>query len=127
MLDKMKIDKDDSAITFTRIRTADEKMAAYCEDTVPKSLFKDNEEITLNNISMFDFFSNKLGIYIEQAVAEIIPCYPSKEMQRLVNVKPDEIFILLKQIHYDKDGKPLIYSLDYFNPEVFKFKVNRTR
>lgn len=127
MLEKLKLNKEDKAITFTRIRTADDKMAAYCEDTVPKSLFNNDDFITLNNMSMFEFFSSKLGIHIEHAVAEIIPCYATKEMQRLINAKPNDMFILLKQTHYDKDGKAVIYSLDYFNPEVFKFKVNRTR
>lgn len=127
MVEKLKITKDDKAITYTRIRTADEKIAAFCVDTVPKYLFKDEDSITLNSSSMFEYFSNKLGVHIEHAVAEIIPTFPTKEMIKLTNVESDQMYILLKQIHYDSDGTPVIYSMDYFNPEVFKFKVNRTR
>lgn len=127
MVEKLRITKEDRAITYTRIRTADDKIAAFCVDTVPKYLFRDEDTITLNDTSMFEYFSNKLGIHIEHAVAEIIPTFPTKEMIKLANVKSDELYILLRQIHYDKDGTPVIYSMDYFNPEVFKFKVNRIR
>jgi GntR family transcriptional regulator len=127
MIEKLKLNKEDKAITFTRIRTADEKIAAFCVDTVPKYLFKDEDIITLNNLSMFEYFSSKLGIHIEHAVAEIIPTFPTKEMVKLADVGSHELYILLRQIHYDNDGTPVIYSMDYFNPEVFKFKVNRIR
>lgn len=127
MIEKLKISKNEKCITFTRIRTADEKVAAFCVDTVPKNLFRDEDIMMLNNMSMFEYFSTKLNIHIEHAVAEIIPTFPTKEMVNLINAGSNDLFLLLRQIHYDKEGTPVIYSMDYFNPEVFKFKINRIR
>jgi GntR family transcriptional regulator len=127
MIEKLKISKNEKCITFTRIRTADEKVAAFCVDTVPKNLFRDEDIMMLNNMSMFEYFSAKLGIHIEHAVAEIIPTFPTKEMINLINAGSNDLLLLLRQIHYDKEGTPVIYSMDYFNPEVFKFKINRIR
>jgi DNA-binding GntR family transcriptional regulator len=45
----------------------------------------------------------------------------------LINAGSNDLLLLLRQIHYDKEGTPVIYSMDYFNPEVFKFKINRIR
>lgn len=127
MIDKLNIGAKDKAITFTRIRMADDKIAAFCVDTVPKHLFKDQDIMVLNNMSMFEYFSSKLNIQVESAIAEIVPTFPTKEMIKLINAGSKDIFLLLRQIHYDKEGLPVIYSMDYFNPEVFKFKINRIR
>lgn len=127
MIEKLKIGKDDKVITFTRIRMADDRIAAFCVDTVPKNLFKDQDIMVLNNMSMFEYFSSKLNIHIEHAIAEIVPTFPTKEMIKLINAGSKDIFLLLKQVHYDKEGLPVIYSMDYFNPEVFRFKINRMR
>lgn len=127
MIDKLNINKDEKVITFTRIRSADEKLVAFCVDTVPKHFLEHQDTMVLNNMSMFDYLSTKLNIYIENAVAEIIPTLPTMEMIKLMNVRSDDIYLLLRQTHYDKEGRPVIYSMDYFNPEVFKFKINRIR
>lgn len=127
MVEKLNLNKDDKAITFTRIRTADEKVAAFCVDTIPKHLFGDKDIMGLNSMSMFEYFSSKLDIHIEYAVAEIVPTFPTKDIVKLINADRNDLFLLLRQVHYDKEGTPVIYSMDYFNPEVFKFKINRIR
>lgn len=126
MMEKLNISKEDRVITFTRIKIADDKLAAFCVDTVPEYIFKQCDPNEVES-SMFDYFLDKLNIKVEYAVAEIIPTFPTQEMVELTNVKSNQLFLLLHQIHYDNEGRPVIYSMDYFNTEVFKFKINRLR
>jgi len=125
MIDKLNIGEDEKVLEFTRIKYADQKVAAFCIDTVPEYLFKGMVPENLKEISMFEFLSEKYNIRVEYAVAEIIPTFPTKEMMKHMDVRKGDLFLLLNQIHYDKEGTPIIYSMDYFNPDVFKFKVNR--
>lgn len=127
MLDKLELNEDEKVVTFKRIRTAKEMVAAYCVDTVKRSLIKGDIPTKINNESMFCYFKDKCGIELEYAVSEIIPTFPTIEMIKLMKINEDQLFLLLHQIHYDKEGNPIIYSKDYFNPEVFKFKVNRVK
>ncbi len=76
---------------------------------------------------MFNYLEREKGIYIQTAVSYVIPTAPTREMVEELGVDEDQLFILLEQLHYDNEGKPLIYSLDYFQPDVIRFKINRTR
>jgi len=42
-------------------------------------------------------------------------------------VDESHLFIVLHQMHYDNEGHAVLYSDDYFNPEIIKFKINRAR
>lgn len=127
MMEGLKINKNERVITITRIKTANGKVAAFCVDTIPKFIFKESIQDFTDNPSMFNILKDNCNINIEYAKAEIIPTFPTDEMIESIGVDRDELFLLLHQIHYDKEGIPIIYSMDYLNPQVFKFKINRER
>ena len=127
MMEKLKIKQDEIVTTITRIKTADEKVAVFCVDTIPKHFLRQQTPNFMENISMFNLLRDQYNINIEYAVAEIIPTFPTAEMIETLGVNNQELFLLLNQIHYDTMGIPIIYSMDYFSPECFKFKVNRKK
>lgn len=127
MINKLKISPDEKVVTFKRIRTANKKIAAFCVDTVKKSILGEEVPNSMECESMFQYLKDKFGVEIEYAVSEIIPTFPTDEMIELMKLNKEQLFLLLNQIHYDKEDNPVIYSMDYFNPQVFRFKVNRTR
>lgn len=127
MIQKMKLKPKEKVITFTRIRTADGKIAAYCVDTIKRSNIVGDIPKNIDKESMFEYFEENFGIVPEYAIADIIPVLPTEEMKKHMDIKESQLFLLLHQVHYDKEGHPQIYSMDYFNPDIFKFKVNRLR
>lgn len=127
MVDKMGLEKDDKVVTFTRIRTANGKVAVYCVDTIKRTDTMEKIPQIIEEESMFNYLKEKHGIEPEYAIAEIIPTLPTAEMIKHMKIKENQLFLLLHQVHYDKEGSPQIYSMDYFNTDVFKFIVNRIR
>ncbi|KUO77284.1 MAG: GntR family transcriptional regulator [Clostridia bacterium BRH_c25] len=127
MVSKLKLRPGEKVVTFKRIRTASRKVAAYCVDTVKKSAFGDDVPKDVDCESMFRYFKDRCGIEAEYAVTEIIPTFATDEMMTLMKISRNQLFVLLHQVHYDKEGNPVIYSMDYFNPQVFRFKVNRNK
>lgn len=124
---KLNLEKGEGVLTFERIRTADGNVAAYCLDTFPAKYFKEKRPDPNFNGSMFDYLEKELDIKIDYAVAEIVPAFFTGEMRKKLGLTEDTSFLLLKQIHYSNRGTPIIYSLDYFNTNIFKFIVNRKR
>lgn len=127
MIKKLNLKKGETVVTFKRIRMADKINAAFCVDTIKRSVFGDHIPNGIDCESMFQFLKERFHIEIEYAVAEIIPTYPTDEMMKLMQLDKSQLFLLLNQVHYDKLGNPIIYSMDYYNPKVFEFKVNRTK
>ncbi|BEP29148.1 GntR family transcriptional regulator [Helicovermis profundi] len=126
MIEKLKLEEGEKVVTFKRLRTADNNIASYCIDTMPVKYFE-HIPYDISEESMFYYLEKELGIYVESAISYIMPTRPSMEMINELDVKIDQLFIMLHQIHFDKSGKPVLYSNDYFNPEIIKFKINRFR
>lgn len=127
MVKKLGLKSDEKVITFKRIRIADDRFAACLFDTIPKKILKNQTPYKVYTESLFEYIEREYGINIEYAITEIIPTLPTKEMIKNLDIDEDYLFLLLHQIHYDKEGLPIIYSLDYFDPSIFKFKINRRR
>ena len=125
MIKKLKLEADDKVITLKRIRTADGKAAASLVDTISKKLVNNEGLDNIDSESVFSYIKEKFGIIMDYATTEIIPTTPTEEMIEHLKVANDKLFILLHQLHYDKEGYPILYSLDYFDSEIFKLKVNR--
>lgn len=130
MIKQLKITPDVNVITFKRIINACDKVAVFCVDSIPTNIIKEITYEELDNkskFSMFNYLKNNYNIEIEYAITEIIPTTPTKEMLGKLDIDKNHMFLLLKQIHYNKEGKPIIYSDDYFNSNIFRFKVNRVK
>jgi GntR family transcriptional regulator len=127
MQQKLNLSPDDKVLTFERIRTANELVAAYCIDTFPEKIFKGKLPQQDYQGSMFEYLERDLDIHIEYAVAEILPASFEGKMCEKLGIPQDTFFILLKQIHFDRQGQPMIYSMDYYNSNIFRFFVNRKR
>ena len=77
--------------------------------------------------SLLLFFEEKHNIYISRAVSEITVPDKNDEIYKLLNL-PDNIDALqLNQLHFDTNGEPIFYSIDYLRCDKFKFTINRTR
>ena len=76
---------------------------------------------------MIYYFENVLKIKITAARAEIGPYIFDNATEKLLNIESGTLFLLLKQVILDSLGRKVIYSLDYYNSEIFRFFINRKR
>lgn len=120
------LEPGEKVVTFKRARLANGELAAYCVDSVAASRFG-SVPCEIGEESLFRYFEREKGIVIETAESLVLPTKPTREMVEELGVDPEFLFILLEQVHYDGEGRPAIYSLDYYRPDVVRFKINRTR
>jgi GntR family transcriptional regulator len=116
----------EKVLTFKRARFASGELAAYCVDSVAASHF-DSIPCDIDEESLLRYLERERGLFIEAAESFVLPTKPTREMVEELGVEADKLFILLEQIHYDGEGKPVIFSLDYYQPEVVRFKINRMK
>ncbi len=123
---KLNLHDKEKVLTFKRVRLADGQFASYCVDTIP---FKYLKEIPLSiqEESMFSYLKTHHQIQIESSMTFIEPARPTEEMLEKIKLEKDQLLTLLTQIHYDSNRRPIIYSMDFFNPKVIHFIINRVR
>ncbi|MEC0229462.1 GntR family transcriptional regulator [Paenibacillus alba] len=115
---------DEPVVILERSRTANGNKVAFYYNIFPQSLVQDHLDGEFSG-AIFDFLQSKMGIHIAYAMTEICALNNSQEMdQNAIEVLGSEI-ILLKQLHFDDNDKPIFYSLDYLKNSVFKFFIKR--
>lgn len=127
MQKKLHIEEDEHVVTYYRKRYANNEFAVYSVSSVPLKYFKGKAPKEFPGESMLSYFEKSLGYSFESSLSEITPVMADKEMMKKANISEKILFILLKQLIFDSFGIPIIYSLDYFNSDIFKFTIVRMR
>lgn len=121
---KKQLQIDEPVVVLERSRTADGNKVAFYYNIFPQSLAGNHFDEGFSG-AIFDFLENKMGIRIAWALTEICALSASNEMDRkAVEMLGSEI-VLLKQLHFDEEDRPVFYSLDYLKNSVFKLFVKR--
>lgn len=119
-----KLCTEEDMIVMERIRTADGQKVAFYYNIIPASIVGDSLNEGFSG-AIFDFFINRLGIKIAYAVTEICAVNPANELDRLAIEHLGREILLLKQLHFDEQDRPIFYSLDYLMNSVFKLFIKR--
>lgn len=120
-----KCGKDDKLLYIERVRTANGEPVVYCIDKIPEGILSDN--FSYKEESLFDMISNEAGRNILYAVAEIQPIGYHEKISSKLQCEPETALLILKQMHYDENDEPILYSLNYFKADKFSFHVFRKR
>lgn len=121
---RFNLDTFDELIVVERVRTADQTPVVYCLDKIPKQYLP--TYTASQDQSMFDQLE-KEGIRISYALTQIEPLGYHEEVSSILRCEPETSLLLLKQMHYDEWERPVLYSINYFRADQFKFHVLRKR
>lgn len=115
----------ESIVKVERIRTADGEPVVFNIDKIPEGLipleFIDKEE------SMFQLMEKHANKRISYAISYIEPIGFHERIYNILHCNPDQSLLLLKQIHYTDEDEPVLYSVNYYRPDMFSFYVVRKR
>ncbi|SEO31661.1 transcriptional regulator, GntR family [Amphibacillus marinus] len=114
-----------SIARIERVRTADGDPVVYCIDKVDNDLVPIGQIHSQNSIfKLIEEFTNK---HIQYAHTAIEPIGFHEKISAILNCRPDQPLLLLRQMHYTADNQPILYSANYFRHDVFQFHVVRKR
>ncbi|KJJ41933.1 GntR family transcriptional regulator [Bacillus licheniformis] len=108
-----------------RVRTANGQPIVYCIDKIPMDILPTS--FSHQQESMFDLLEKNSGSVISYAVTDIEPIGYHDTISPVLECDPETALLLLKQTHYDQHDKPVLYSLNYFRADKFRFHVLRKR
>ncbi|MCY8545727.1 GntR family transcriptional regulator [Bacillus vallismortis] len=108
-----------------RVRTANGQPIVYCIDKIPMNILPNS--FSHQQESMFDLLEKNSGTVISYAVTDIEPIGYHDTISPVLECDPETALLQLKQTHYDQHDKPVLYSLNYFRADKFRFHVLRKR
>lgn len=122
--DKFKLSECDELIVNERVRTADNEPVVYCLDKIPE-IYSPTYS-SHDDQSIFEQLEKK-GTTISYAITQIEPVGYHEKVSEILQCDPETALLLLKQMHYDDLDRPILYSVNYFRADKFKFRVLRKR
>jgi GntR family transcriptional regulator len=122
---KFNAKEDLEVMAIERVRTADGEPVVYCVDKVPKDVLSDLSEY--KEESLLNIINKKTNKRITYAVAYIEPLGYHQKVSPILECDPETALLVLKQMHYDQNDEPILYSINYFRADKFSFHVLRKR
>ncbi|MBO9128883.1 GntR family transcriptional regulator [Bacillus sp. 165] len=124
--EKDKFNSNDlEVMAIERVRTADGEPVVYCVDKVPRDVLSDLSEY--KEESLLNIINKKTNKRVTYAVAYIEPLGYHPKVSPILECDPETALLVLKQMHYDQNDEPILYSINYFRADKFSFHVLRKR
>lgn len=121
-----KLDNSDRVLRIERIRTADEEPVVYCIDKIPENILPKDFNFKEDG-SLFKSLEKQANINITYAISDIEPLGYHEKISPLLLSPPGTSLLILKQSHFDEKERLVLYSINYFRADKFRFQVVRKR
>jgi GntR family transcriptional regulator len=125
LADKLEIDQGTLLTRVSRVIVVGKRPVAYMVDVVPALVLAPEDVDDTFNGSVLDLLRLKHDLLIAQAVADIVAINADDLLARKLGIPPDQAVMLLEEILYREDGRPVEHSCNFFVPEFFRFHVVR--
>ena len=119
-----KLKNGEDAVVIERLRRNEDKDLAYTFNIIPKNIAGDFFKEGIKG-SLLYVLEEKLNIKINYALSEICIIDGTGIFDKKAVDKLGDKTLLLKQLHFDENDKPIFYSYDYMNNKYIKFFVKR--
>ncbi|ARK29066.1 GntR family transcriptional regulator [Halalkalibacter krulwichiae] len=124
-IEELNLSNHEQVLLVKRVRTADETPLVYCIDKIPGNLLKADYKFAEE--SMLHSLQEEAGVTISYAKAAIRTIGYHDEISEILNCDKNTPLLILRQVHYDMNDKPVLYSLNFFKSDQISFNVFRKR
>ncbi|MCA1053572.1 GntR family transcriptional regulator [Rossellomorea aquimaris] len=124
-LKRFQLEEEEDMILVERVRTANGEPVVYCVDKIPERILTRN--FTHEDNSIFSVLEQRENRRITHAVAQIEPLGYHDKISPILHCEPETALLVLKQMHFDENDEPILYSVNYFRSDKFSFHVLRKR
>jgi GntR family transcriptional regulator len=110
-----------------RVRAADGRPVVFSRDLMDAAFIRAHPDLARLCIegSIYDALERDLGRTIHHGVASFRPVAAPADVAARLGVGRGTLLLYLRQIDYDLDGAPVLYSHEYHLADAFEFTVVR--
>lgn len=122
------IEPGEELIVVEKLLLANDKPAIYCLDHFAKRIIgsPDFDEKELRR-PIFDFLKSHCQIKIETDITKIFPIVADEQISKFLDLSVGSPLLHLNETGYDIKGKPVLWSKEYYSPNIFSFTVLRRK
>jgi GntR family transcriptional regulator len=119
--------EDHKVVILERVRMSDSHPFIYSVDVFSNDLVQGELIPSRFEGSLLSIMEGEWGIYLAYSKAMISAEMLDYKLCQAINVADSIPWILLEQVHYDAQHRPVLYSKDYHRGDRFHFRLIRRR
>lgn len=121
------LDETSEVIVISRIRLMDQRPLMWTQEYLPLKCLPDQTLLCdFDGLSLYDFMNDSLGIHLSYCESSITAWMANKDLAAKLEVLVGDALLLLIQTHYQKDGTPVLRSVNFHNSKLMEFYLVRT-
>lgn len=123
---RMQLKSNEKIVIVNRERTADQEAVVFSYNIFPEKLVGNIFDSDLQG-SIFQILESECNIYAEFSQTIIKGINPLNKWDREAEAYLTGSIVLLEQMHFDKEDRPILLSYDYINTDMVTLKLKRER
>jgi GntR family transcriptional regulator len=123
--EQVKIQPGDQVLAVQRVIMTGERPFAYLIDFLPATFLKKTDLEPNFSGSVLDVLVARGDPALSVSHTEIYAVRAEAAIARKLNIRPDDMLLVLEARLYSRGGHVVDYSLSYFVPDFFRFRVVR--
>ena len=124
---KLQLKDGEKVFCLERMRYYQEKCIVLSFDIVPSYILQKKELAQLESRSLYSFLEKECGYQIVMGEAVLSATFATQEFAQVMGVNLGSPLMLIEQTDFDPQGSPILFSREYYNSRIFKFKISRQR
>lgn len=114
-------------VHLKKLVTADKKPAIFCEDLFDAALLQAPLMPRDVKGSVFRLLQDKCSVNCYMDISELHPIVADEALSRILEIPQGAPLLRIDEVDYDIEGKPVLYSRQYFVNDYFHHHILRKR
>ncbi|MEH7106380.1 MULTISPECIES: GntR family transcriptional regulator [Bacillaceae] len=123
----LRLNPDEEILQVESIICADGIPAVHIIDKIPVKLIRAPYDIRDFEGSIFEFMKEKCSDQIESDLSHVKPVKADDSLANIFQINEGDVLLFLDEVGYSAGNFPILWSQEFFNPEIFDFKVFRRK
>jgi DNA-binding GntR family transcriptional regulator len=126
-VEKLALGRGEEVVVLERVRTADGTPVVFSREILPTAILAGRTHLLdeLGSGSLYEFLRRELGVVVEHGVATLRPAEASARIAVLLEQPERALLLLVSQVDFDLEGRPVLLSHDHHLADAFELTVVR--
>ena len=110
-----------------KLCAANKRPAIYCEDMFDATLLNSVPTEKELRVPIFQLLQDNCRLNCYMDVAQLMPMVADARLAEILHIAPGTPLMYIEEVDFDVDGKPILFSRQYFVNDYFRYNIIRKR
>jgi GntR family transcriptional regulator len=125
--EKLQLQPGTVLLRCNKLCAADKKPAIYCEDMFDATLLNAVPTEKELRVPIFQLLQDNCRLNCYMDVAQLMPVVADARLAEILQIAPGTPLMYIEEVDFDVDGKPILFSRQYFVNDYFRYNIIRKR